>query len=161
MEPLAAPIGENILRHLATEQPELLVDMAFGAGLGPADLTYIGEALGYVVDATMAMPALQHLARHAHPMVREGVVLGATQLGTTEAKALVLDIADNDPTASVRGVARDSLEWQDDGVPLHSGEHSVALSVVTAQQFVLRTADGEFEPDDAIVDAASSNGGQR
>ncbi|MBI5496544.1 MAG: HEAT repeat domain-containing protein [Deltaproteobacteria bacterium] len=104
------PMGESILRRLAAEKPVDLVNLAFHGRLGPADLTYVAETLGLLEDKGLATSALTQLARHPHPMVREGVVLGAAQLGGDEALALIGDMAKQDPSAIVRGVAADALD---------------------------------------------------
>lgn len=78
--------------------------------LDAADLTFIAEGLGK--RSSVPMGYLAALARHADPVVREGVVYGAANaLARSEtARALLGRIAVGDQHPIVRNAALEALE---------------------------------------------------
>ncbi|MGW8286392.1 MAG: HEAT repeat domain-containing protein, partial [Candidatus Deferrimicrobiaceae bacterium] len=106
---------ENAFDALAATDRDRLLAWVTAGELGPAHLTYALEALGRSGHPLAAL-VLLHSANHAHPLVREGAVLGLDALGVPGAShGLVAELAESDPSPGVRAVCRDVLDEDADG----------------------------------------------
>jgi hypothetical protein len=71
--------SEDMLQHLANEQPRVLISLLEASMLRPADLTFAAEVVGSVADSVSVVPLLARLLRHDSSVVREGAVYGLVQ----------------------------------------------------------------------------------
>ncbi|HET9893209.1 MAG TPA: hypothetical protein VFQ42_22215 [Mycobacterium sp.] len=71
----------------------------------PHDLTFVAERLGARQPAQLGY--LRTLARHASPIVREGVVYSMAKAG---ARADLERVANTDEEALIRSIAAEALE---------------------------------------------------
>lgn len=94
------------LKRFALDHPQEL--LALAGTDDEACLSYTAEALGFLPDVAVALRHLTHLAKHPHPCVREGAVLGAGHMGPP-AQALLHFVLANENNRAVRSVASELL----------------------------------------------------
>ena len=101
--------SECAFEHAAEHHPEWLLRLIRSGELPAADLTFAAEYVGRVTLHAEARAALLPLLEHEDAVVREGAVYGLRghmDLAVWDALARV---AQQDPSAAVRSVARDAL----------------------------------------------------
>ena len=103
--------SERFERLAKCDQSELARLIKFDLADQPNQLTFSAEAVGLVADSALAVSILLPLLSHATPVVREGAVYGICPhlKSSTEALAVLREMASNDPSPGVRESAQDAM----------------------------------------------------
>jgi HEAT repeat protein len=103
--------GEDVFQDLAERHPKVLVALLKAGILEVADLTFAAEIAGNEIsDSALIRPVLLKLLEHPSAVVREGTLYGLANHLDESSRAIVGELAKNDPSPGVRTTAKDLLE---------------------------------------------------